>query len=556
MPLFNDNLYTVDSTYVFNDGSYAKFETLGPKKYAVLKDGTTGAVIFEGPKSFTSSPKILIEELIATRYDTVLVSTGVVLELKEIIAPPPKPKPEFSSFIRMKGKVVDKNEEIPISNAKVEATIIVASGNSTSNVIFSQEFESQEEAENLGLLERQLTSNISSALIIDPIYTDESGDFILDLALQEEDGEIDFKNSYVNITKKEYFPKVVNKLQPTELITLPVGKFQTKNTIEGNNISVQVYNLGRLFLEPTIIDLKKEEQEIKIQIEEQERKIKAVRSFAQLPFEIKMSLVFDSAKERLKQTLIPAILTIIAAFGPAVVHGIVNRKFNALDDKVCPPKDQIIAALRKRNKLVKELNNTYKIVRRISKILNVTNALIFGIKIGLTVAQGVFNVPPAKFGYGPIIEKGFKATDKVLEKLGVGLTALGLVAASVGSLLGILIELLNSLDFLIQNCAEDEDIPFVELNKEFANLIDESSADKGLLGVIDPITGNPYPYKGFTFEIKQDTSQNFQYPKRYAIARNIQGIQVLRSESSFASGPEILIEELKFVIDRDNLRAD
>ena len=74
--------------------------------------------------------------------------------------------------------------------------------------------------------------------------------------------------------------------------------------------------------------------------------------------------------------------------------------------------------------------------------------------------------------------------------------------------------------------------------------------------IIDPLTGKPFPYKGFTFEIKNDISQNFQYPKRYAIARNVQGIQVLRSESSFASNPSVLIEELKFVIDKDNLRAD
>ena len=68
--------------------------------------------------------------------------------------------------------------------------------------------------------------------------------------------------------------------------------------------------------------------------------------------------------------------------------------------------------------------------------------------------------------------------------------------------------------------------------------------------------GGQITNSNFTFEIKQDTSQNFKYPKRFAIARNIQGIQVLRSESSFASSPQILIEELKFVIDRDNLRAD
>ena len=90
MSSFNDSQYTVDSTYIFNDGSYAKIETLGPKRYAVLKDGTTGAVLFEGPQSFTATVKVLIDELIASRYDAVLNSTGEILELIEITPPPPR----------------------------------------------------------------------------------------------------------------------------------------------------------------------------------------------------------------------------------------------------------------------------------------------------------------------------------------------------------------------------------------------------------------------------------------------------------------------------------
>ena len=117
------------------------------------------------------------------------------------------------------------------------------------------------------------------------------------------------------------------------------------------------------------------------------------------------------------------------------------------------------------------------------------------------------------------------------------------------------------MDFLIQECSEEinpetgePNIPFVEINDELNNFIDPSTGE--VSDTVDPLTGDPLPYKGFTFEIKDDISQNFNYPKRYAIARNIQGVQMLRSESSFASNPQILIEELKFIIDRDDLRAD
>ena len=265
--------------------------------------------------------------------------------------------------------------------------------------------------------------------------------------------------------------------------------------------------------------------------------------------------------------MLPFILNIIAGFGPSIVHSIISDKKNALDDTVCPDPEKIRAAIRLRNKLVRDLNRTYKIVRTVSKILKVTNALLIGLKIGLTILQTLSAVPTTPFTpfglkafYSGLMEKGFKISDKALERAGIAVTALSILATTIGVVLGAIIDLLNKLDFMLQSCSEEENedgtfkIPFVEINNELNTYIDSSTGN--VEDIIDPLTNKPLPYKGFSFEIKQDTSQDFQYPKRYAIARNIQGIQVLRSESSFASSPEILIQELKFVIDRDNLRAD
>lgn len=62
-------------------------------------------------------------------------------------------------------------------------------------------------------------------------------------------------------------------------------------------------------------------------------------------------------------------------------------------------------------------------------------------------------------------------------------------------------------------------------------------------------------YRGFTFEIievpKTYTSQNVN--RRYAIARNSNGIETLRGDVSFATNKQILINELKFIIDTQNL---
>lgn len=62
-------------------------------------------------------------------------------------------------------------------------------------------------------------------------------------------------------------------------------------------------------------------------------------------------------------------------------------------------------------------------------------------------------------------------------------------------------------------------------------------------------------YRGFVFEIEKVPFSPTVNRSR-ANALNKDGIVMLSSELSFTKEPSILIEELKFVIDRDNLRAD
>lgn len=467
---------------------------------------------------------------------------------------------------------------------------------------------------------------VGEALIIPSVGVDSGGNFIIEYLGSE---EIDFKSSYIEITAATFFPKTVGpKLLKTGEETLtknsPSGKFQGSTTIvdqnlfalENNNYRAEitlknnttgevvkaegvssnrelaknlarsnaekkfvnidsdtevlvlgVYDVGRITLQSTELNLEKEEAKILQQVQEIENLEIELAGKRGLPFEVRLTNIFNKQKENLKRTLFPAILGIIAAFGPNVVHSILGGKINPLDDKVCPTKEELELAIRKRNQLVRQLNNIYKIVRTISKILGVTSALIFGLKIALRLGQilsAIPTTPITPFGlkafYSGLTESAFKGIDKKLEIAGIAVTILTIVAATIGATLAAIIRLLESLDFMIQDCAQQINdqgeftVSFVEINNELNSFVDPTTGKTE--DIINPLTNEPYPYKGFTFEIKVDTSQNFQYPKRYAIARNVQGIQVLRSESSFASSPEILIEELKFVIDRDNLRAD
>jgi len=62
-------------------------------------------------------------------------------------------------------------------------------------------------------------------------------------------------------------------------------------------------------------------------------------------------------------------------------------------------------------------------------------------------------------------------------------------------------------------------------------------------------------YKGFIFEIVEKPF-NQKLNQKVAVAKNSQGIILLQSEPSFTDNPQVLINELKLIIDRDNLKAD
>lgn len=325
-----------------------------------------------------------------------------------------------------------------------------------------------------------------------------------------------------------------------------------------DKIKLDVYDIGRITLISTKIDIEEKKVEAQVKIQEAENEILERQTILGMPFELKFSSLQNFFKEKIKRILIPYVLDLLSKFGPNVLANILGAKSNILEDRICLPKDQLLVILEKRNKLTRQINNLYRTVKSISKILKVTEGLIFGFQLVIKVAT--LTSTPVTFSAQ--VNEGIKIAERALRKARPTVTSLSITAASIGFLLGFVLELLKQLDALLQNCAEQVDpetgefvLSFEEIDKEINNFKDPTSEEEQE-SIIDPLTGKPFPYKGFTFEIKNDTSQNFQYPKRYAIARNVQGIQVLRSESSFASNPSVLIEELKFAIDRDNLRAD
>ena len=65
-------------------------------------------------------------------------------------------------------------------------------------------------------------------------------------------------------------------------------------------------------------------------------------------------------------------------------------------------------------------------------------------------------------------------------------------------------------------------------------------------------------YNGFRFALKEEFNSHYVvqgHKRRYAVAINNAGTEVLKSESSFTLDPNVLIEQLKVSIDSLNLTA-
>ena len=109
------------------------------------------------------------------------------------------------------------------------------------------------------------------------------------------------------------------------------------------------------------------------------------------------------------------------------------------------------------------------------------------------------------------------------------------------------VALLKSIDGLLQECAEEDDLGLEAINQELLDLAEEEEDD-----------GNPIisSTNGFFFSVETDDSNPVGTLKRSrAIAKDARGVTLLKGELSFSSSDQVLIDELIFYIQQNNLKA-
>jgi len=244
----------------------------------------------------------------------------------------------------------------------------------------------------------------------------------------------------------------------------------------------------------------------------------------------------------IKSTLIPLVLTLIAKFGITKASKLIESgktKAEDLKDQIsCPTPLELSKIISRKNKTVKQLNNALKIIDNTTKALGITGGVLILLDATLfTIDNTPTFLNPLPLGVNKILSKtidGLKATNAGL------LTILVLLR----QVLTQAVQYLNLLDSLIQHCAPDSSQE--QLARELTLLTQQQTQQES------PVVIN---VNGFTMKVETEVTDK-SLKRRRAIAVNQNNIVMLKGEWSFSSIDQILIDELVFYIQQNDLKAD
>lgn len=258
----------------------------------------------------------------------------------------------------------------------------------------------------------------------------------------------------------------------------------------------------------------------------------------------------------IKSRLIPLVIGLMLQFG--------ITKISEANRKTCPTQGELDDVIRQRNKINRQMNNIFKSIvsnTAIAAAFLVLANVLRGVRLSLDALPfpQAFGTPPGPAG-GLIFAQPYSTSAKLqrinekLEELSAAnkelnkaiLTNLIFVIAGLATV----VILLKAIDDLIQECAEENGVTEVELeeiNQELLDLAEEGEDDG------NPIISN---INGFELSVETDDSNPVgSLKRRFAVAKDTRGITLLRGEPSFSSSDQILIDELIFYIQQNNLKA-
>lgn len=228
---------------------------------------------------------------------------------------------------------------------------------------------------------------------------------------------------------------------------------------------------------------------------------------------------------------------------------------------VCVPQVTLDRLILERNALVGQLNSIgtnldtiTKSITGLNTYFNLVVAVINTISIAKTVVSTAAKIVPIIPGAVPAALSDLEdAKNKLvftntgtskLDKIQSSITTSAISISLVNGYILSIVSVLNSLDNILTKCSPNS--TYIPISK---GINDSADAQRQAEATINQTT-----YNGFIIEI-EEVPYTPTVKRKRALGKNQQGIVLIQTELSFTTNPQTLINELKTIIDRDNLKA-
>jgi hypothetical protein len=236
----------------------------------------------------------------------------------------------------------------------------------------------------------------------------------------------------------------------------------------------------------------------------------------------------------------------------------INNKIDALNNKIdivnsFSNQEGINILIAEKNAILNQINETEIKIKSIKEAINQINLYLQIFNVTLSIANTLLTLlpsPPAPaIGFPATIEK----IRKVIDKATIIISAISVILPIITQLLDTAINDLKEAKTRIkdiENQLEDNTI-----NDRLTPIQSNILINQTLPNELGDI-GN---YKGFKFAIRTENTAGAPkingLSRHYGVAIDTSGIEVLKTDLSFTQDVEVLTDQLKFIIDSQNLIA-
>tara|TARA_R110000803_G_scaffold7938_4_gene25520 strand:- start:943 stop:1806 length:864 start_codon:yes stop_codon:yes gene_type:complete len=236
-------------------------------------------------------------------------------------------------------------------------------------------------------------------------------------------------------------------------------------------------------------------------------------------------------------------------------------------DEGCPTPEEIKKIINIRNNITQQANSISKTLDKVTKTVNKTSAtvntlvgIIKGLKFGKVAASAALKLIPLAPGAASaaLTDVDELITNKTFDIEGnskitpvkSALDGVSVPLALISFYIANFIRILNLLDVAIEKCQSEVTSTPISLTPVSDELIEISEIQTQA-----EESPNLSTYNGFVLEIEV-VPYSPTVDRRRALGKNQSGIVMIQTELSFTPIDQVMINELKFIIDRDNLRAN